>query len=429
MKRWRHMKLYYEVYGCAMNRGETERAIGKLHNIQLVSNPKAADILLISTCVVIGYTELKMRKRLTALKAINKPLIVTGCLVSAFPQEKEGGEAAMVHVAPGDSDEIATAIKKLAVEGVGGAPKRVLKHTKTHHARNVVGIVPISSGCHGACAYCITRLARGELASRPIHNIAKDVKELVSIGVSEIDMASQDSSIYGIDIEANLPDLVSKISKIEGDFMVRIGMINPEGALPILKELITAYKELKVFKFLHLPIQSGSDRILKSMGRRYSIKDALSIIQRFRKAVPRLTVSTDVIVGFPGETESDHQETIKALERMSPDIVNVTRFSPRPGTPAASMSGAVHGRVAKARSRELTALRLRLGRERNERYLGKKVKCIATERGKRGTTIARTIDYKPVILPGRVRLGTWHTVEIDVATAVDLRAKMAKRRV
>jgi threonylcarbamoyladenosine tRNA methylthiotransferase CDKAL1 len=424
----RFMKLYYEAHGCALNRGETEAAIHNVKNIRIVSDARDAELLLISTCVVIEFTELKMRKRIAALKAMKKPLMVTGCYVTAFPQEREGGEASIKYISPGSSHELAAAISAITVEKEGGGLKRGPCRLPALPTQNAVGIVPISSGCTGSCAYCITRLARGALASRPIEAIARDVKALVSRGVHEIDLASQDSAIYGKDTGGNLAALMSKISGLDGDFMVRIGMMNPEGALPALKGIISAYRNDKIFKFLHLPIQSGSDMILNAMGRRYSVRDALGIVTKFRKAFPRITISTDVIVGFPGETDKDHAMTIRALERMSPDIVNVTRFSARPGTPAATMPGAVHGRIAKARSRELTVLRLQLGRARNEVFIGEKMKCIATERGKNGTTVARTVEYKPVILPGRVRLGTWHTVEIESATAVDLRAKMTKRR-
>ncbi|MBI5001383.1 MAG: tRNA (N(6)-L-threonylcarbamoyladenosine(37)-C(2))-methylthiotransferase [Euryarchaeota archaeon] len=422
------MKLYYEAYGCALNRGETEVAIGKVKSIRIIRNLRDAQLLLISTCVVIEYTELKMRKRIAALNALKKPLIITGCYVSAFPQETEGGGARIKYISPGNSDELAAAIRGFAVEKKGERTKGA-NRLLAPPMKNAVGIVPISSGCLGSCTYCITRLARGGLASRPIEAITRDIKALAARGACEIDLASQDSAIFGKDIGSSLPSLMSKTSSIEGDFVVRIGMMNPEGVLPILGDIISAYKDDKMFKFLHLPVQSGSDRVLKAMGRRYSVGNALTIVAEFRKAFPGITISTDVIVGFPGETGRDHALTIKALEKMSPDIVNVTRFSARPGTPAAAMPGAVHGRIAKARSRELTALRLRLGKERNERYIGEIVRCIATERGKRGTTVARTVEYKPVILPGRVRLGTWHSVEIVSATAVDLRAKMAKRRV
>ncbi|MEW5937939.1 MAG: tRNA (N(6)-L-threonylcarbamoyladenosine(37)-C(2))-methylthiotransferase [Candidatus Thermoplasmatota archaeon] len=409
------MRLYVESYGCALNRGEVESALRSLGGaVTVVDAAEAADLLLLSTCVVIHHTELRMRKRLEVLRGLGKPLIVTGCFVPVFPQETEGG-GGIVAVAPGDPGALAESLRKSLTPGTEAEPPSL--------PRSCAAIVPIATGCSGGCTYCITRRARGTHRSRLVSEISGEVKRLVKEGYREIDLASQDSALYGAEIGASLSDLIAALGAFEGGYMLRIGMMNPGTARPLLPQLLEIFQHPRVFRFLHLPIQSGSDAVLEMMGRGYTIAMAREVAETLRKAHPDLTLSTDVIVGFPGETEEDHRATMDALRALSPDIVNVTRFSPRPGTPAWHLKQ-LPGWVVKRRSRETTELRNILARRRNESCIGQVVECLVTEQGKIGTMIARTQGYKQVILKGRVTLGAWQRVRVTDATAIDLRGKI-----
>ncbi|MCU0852233.1 MAG: tRNA (N(6)-L-threonylcarbamoyladenosine(37)-C(2))-methylthiotransferase, partial [Thermoplasmata archaeon] len=282
------------------------------------------------------------------------------------------------------------------------------------------GIVPIATGCRGNCAYCITKLARGELRSRPPAKIVESVRTLVSRGPREIQLTAQDTASYGADVGGDLPSLVRDICSIDADFRLRIGMMNPKTALPLVDALGRMYQDPKVFKFLHLPVQSGSDRILESMDRGYTAADFEDIVNAIRKDVPDMTLSTDLIVGYPGETSEDHELNLRLIASTRPDIVNVTKFSPRPRTKALDQGPAVVGWKAKDRSREITVLRFKVALENNKAQIGKEFRALATERGKRESTILRTDEYRQIVVPEALELGKYFDVRVRRATATYL---------
>ncbi len=189
-------------------------------------------------------------------------------------------------------------------------------------------------------------------------------------------------------------------------------MMSPMTLRPLLDDLVEAYASEKVFSFLHLPFQSGNDAILKRMRRGYTIGHFWDVVEGFRDHVRPLTLATDIIVGFPGEGEQEYEDTLALVRELEPDILNVTRFSPRPGTPAASMQDRVPGWVAKERSRELTRLRLEISRARHRRLVGRRLRVLTTEEGKWETTLARSDDYSPVVLRKRLPLGQFLDVVV-----------------
>ncbi|MEM5844137.1 MAG: radical SAM protein, partial [Candidatus Aenigmatarchaeota archaeon] len=214
----------------------------------------------------------------------------------------------------------------------------------------------------------------------------------------------------------NLANLLEKICEIEGKFFVRVGMVNPFYTRKILEELIQAYKNEKVFKFLHLPIQSFSESVLEKMRRGYKPKDALEIIEKFYEAFPHLTLSTDIIVGFPSETEQDFQETLKFIEKVKPDIVNISKFGPRPGTEAAKMKQLPQATIKK-RSKEAFELVRRISFEKNQRWLNWEGLCLIDEKGAKSKTfIARNFAYKPIVVKSEKNLlGQFKNVRITEA--------------
>jgi MiaB-like tRNA modifying enzyme len=200
-----------------------------------------------------------------------------------------------------------------------------------------IGIIEISNGCLSNCSYCCVKFARGKLFSYPVEKIVEEARQAVKNGCKELWITSQDNSCYGKDIDSSLPELLKEICKIEGEFSVRVGMMNPLYAKNILDELIEVSKDEKIIKFLHLPVQSGSDKILKLMNRGYVVKDFVEIVEKFRKEIPDLFLSTDVIVGFPGETEEDFQKTVELMRKIKPSKINISKFGARPMTEAAKM--------------------------------------------------------------------------------------------
>lgn len=386
------------------------------HGWELCDSPEGCDLVVISTCVVIETTERAMLKRLSELRHSPR-LVVTGCMATARREKAEALVPEAHFVPPGDLDAMAAVLED---SGTVSAGEGVL-------VRESYAIVPIATGCMGNCAYCITRMARGALTSRDPSGIIDSVKGHVSAGPIEVQLTGQDTAAYGLDIGTGLCSLVRGICSVPGDFRLRIGMMNPRSALPIIHHLCEIYREPKVFKFLHLPVQSASDALLRGMGRGYEAEDFRRIVETLRSAVPDLTLSTDIIAGYPGENEEDHRANVGLIEEVRPDIVNVTRFSPRPGTRAADEPGQVVGWRAKQRSRELMKVRFRVALEKNRRWIGKRVSALATERGKSGTTILRTDEYKQIVVPEELGLRAFYEVEVVGATPTYLRGKRTGR--
>jgi threonylcarbamoyladenosine tRNA methylthiotransferase CDKAL1 len=263
-------------------------------------------------------------------------------------------------------------------------------------------------------------VARGKVSSYPIDAIVAQVRRHVERGAKEIKLTGQDTAAYGRDIGSNLADLLEAIEDIPGKFRLRVGMADPLTVYPIVDDLVRAFRSEKVFTFLHLPVQSGSDEILEVMKREYTVHQFEEIVDRFRRDFPEITLSTDVIAGFPGETEAQFDSTLELIERLRPEIVNVTRFSARTGTPAATLPNQIVGWRVKERSRRLTRLRFRIAQEVHERSVGKETDALVTEPGKGGTLLARTPEYRQVVLREPLSLGEFVRVRIDVARPTDL---------
>ncbi len=399
------MRAYVESYGCTLNHGEADemRDVLSSKGWEIVDDPSEADLVVVATCIVIESTERRMVRRVKELSGAPR-LIVTGCLASGLPEVARTASPAAELIPPGD-----IGVFSRAVESVGPALGRDVE--PRGHA-----IVPIATGCGGECSYCITRLARHGLRSRPVASVVERTSSLARAGPLEVRMTAQDCAAYGADIGVDLASLLDGVLAIDSDFRVRVGMMNPGNALRLSDRLVEAFRDPKVFKFAHLPVQSGSDRILSEMNRGYSVDDFCRVVGRLKDEFPALTLSTDIITGYPSETAFDHAANLEVVRKTRPDIVNVTRFSPRPRTRAASAGPTVPGWKSKERSRELTRLRFEISLENNERLIGKEYSALATERGKGASTILRNDAYRQIVVRRRLPLRRFHRVEVTEAT-------------
>lgn len=384
---------------------------------ELIENSEDADLVIINTCTVIQTTENKMFRRIRSLAGMKKNLVVGGCL-AAVQTEKILSEAPRAVILPFSDYSRFSSI----IEGHFGRGDTPLNW----EGEGVIEVIPIAQGCTGVCNYCITRVARGRLRSMAPETIISEGRAALDLGKRELQITAQDTAAYGLDIGVDLATLIESLASLHGDFRIRIGMMNPDSLRRIEENYIRTWNEPKIYKFLHLPVQSGSDPLLARMGRRYSVEEFISQVDEFRQAHEDMTLSTDVIVGFPGETEEDHQLTKDLLERVRPDIVNITRFSPRPGTKAFHMEERVPGRVSKERSRELTQLRFEIAEGVNLGKVGDKESVLVTERGKNRTFIGRTDSYKPVVIEGDLSLGQRVTVEIVKAAPTHLFGRLTQ---
>jgi MiaB-like tRNA modifying enzyme len=354
-----------------------------------------------------------MKKRLMQFSKTGKPVVVAGCMASVQKDEIIAQNPNALVLPPEDFQNIDSFLDGLT-----------LNESETKIKENVIpsplnktadAIIPISSGCLGSCTYCITRIARGELRSCPPEFVEESASKILREGYKEIRLSAQDTAAYGADINSNLPRLLLKIQEIEGDFRVRVGMMNPDNLLPILWDVIEAYKDPRIYKFLHVPVQSGSEEILKKMGRKYSIDEFFMAIEEFRNNFPDITISTDVIVGFPGEDEEDFNQTVKLVKKLRPNILNITRFSARPKTEAMEMEDKIPSRIAKDRSRELAKMHLEISKDINNKLVGREEKILITEYGKNKTMMGRTNSYKPVVVENDVKLCEFLDVKITEA--------------
>ncbi len=411
------MRVYCETYGCTMNRGDAELMLGQLAAAghEVVQNPAKADAIIVNTCAVKGTTYRRMLRRLRELRnSGGKRVVVAGCLplIDLASIEQIGDFAGIVSCRSiGGMAEVfeRIACEKQNIKTLEHAPCEKPTMPKLRSSK-VSAIVAICEGCTSNCSYCSVKFARGKLRSFYSQSILSEAEAAINVGYREILLTAQDTAAYGLDVGVNLPELLNSITSLESKFKIRIGMMNPQNVKPILPELLDAYDNEKIYKFLHLPVQSGDDGVLKSMRRGYTVNDFMKIVNAFRERFENLYLATDVIVGFPGESEREFMRTCELIKRARPDKVNLTRFSPMPATDAARMPQ-VNGREMVRRSRLLSAECRAIGHEQNERYIGRIFEGLVTEPGKKGGYTARLPNYKPAII-NNAELGEFVNVKI-----------------
>ncbi|MBN2598987.1 MAG: tRNA (N(6)-L-threonylcarbamoyladenosine(37)-C(2))-methylthiotransferase [Candidatus Thermoplasmatota archaeon] len=403
------MNIYVETYGCTANKSDERLLLGLVRQDghQIVKSITEADVLVLLTCTVIGTTEQRMLSRLRVFHQTQKKIIVSGCMPVV--------QADLITAVAPDACLLPHQYIQYVNEVIKGDTPAFVETKKTRlpkYHEGVIAPIMIAEGCLRSCSYCITRFARGALRSFPAQDILADVHCALRQGCKELQLTAQDTASYGLDIGTNLGVLLDSITAIDGPFRVRVGMMHPTTMHKNLAAILTAYQHPSIYKFLHVPMQSGDDDVLQKMNRGYMATEFTSLIHRFRTTIPTLTVSTDVIIGFPTETEEQFKRTIQVLQEVKPDIVNITRFSARPLTPAKKMTGRIPTHVVKERSRHITEVCAKLSLQKNKSHLHRTYQVLVTEEGKNNTVTGRTDSYKQVVLSDPVRLGTFVDVEI-----------------
>ncbi|MBR9691567.1 tRNA (N(6)-L-threonylcarbamoyladenosine(37)-C(2))-methylthiotransferase [Candidatus Woesearchaeota archaeon] len=418
--------IYIKTYGCALNRADSETMAGLLKKakFEIVDNPEDAFVIIINTCTVKGPAEAKFFTYLENLKKEYefKKIIITGCIPQADPKKLKG------YALLGTSR--ITDIVQLVEETLNDNPIRMLKRKELPRLNlpkirknPVIEIIPICEGCLGSpCSYCKVKQARGDLRSYPKEEIIQQAKQAIKDRIPEIWLTAQDTGCYGKDIDSSLPELLKEIIQLPGDFKIRLGMLNPNHILEFLDKLIEIYKSEKIFKFLHIPVQSGNNEILKAMKRKYTAEQFKEIIKRFKSAIPNTTIATDIICGFPGETEEQFQDSLNLIKEITPDVLNISRFWPRPKTPAAELENKVPEIEIKRRSALMASIFQNISRMRNERWIDWSGPILIDEIGEDNSFVGRNFAYKPVIVKGDYQLGDKINVKIRRTSVFDLRA-------
>jgi len=370
---------------------------------QLATSETESDLIIYNTCAVKGPTENRIINTLKNAPK-HKKILIAGCL----PKISFERLCREVHfdsaVGPAVGNEIVNIVKRVLagekIVDLNEVKEKPLLSLPRYKSNPVVSVVPVNFGCLGSCSYCCVVFARGPLRSYRIKEVVERVKSDYAAGAKEFWITSQDTASYGRDLGTDLAELLEAIGGLAGDFRVRVGMMTPNLVTEMLTRLITAFDNPKIFKFLHLPVQSGDDIVLQYMRRFYTAAEFKRIVETFRYEFPQLTLATDVIVGFPGETEKAFEKTLELLEAAKPDVVNVSKFFARPKTVAARIKdGLVDREEIKRRSTVVADLAKRLSVERNRRWVGWTGEVLVDEKGKvECSWIGRNFAYKPIAI-------------------------------
>jgi len=419
-------KIFVEAYGCSASFADSEMISGLIQNggHTLVEKSAESDLNIVVTCSVKDATANKMIHRIKSLKS--KPLIVAGCLPKAEQTsvEKFADKASLL--GPNSLGKTLQIINST----LNGRKQIVLEDSDLSKVglpkvrlNPAVGIVEIASGCMSECTFCQTKLSKGDLSSYRLGDIVRQVQTEIKDGCKEVWLTSTDNGCYGFDIGTDLPSLINTVVEIPEDFMVRVGMMNPMYMPRIKDKLIESYDSDKVFKFLHIPVQSGSDKVLQDMRRGHTAGTFREIVKKIRERFGQFTISTDIIVGFPSETEEDFQKTIALLDETKPDVVNLSRYSARPGTDAAEWKQ-LDAVEIKRRSKIIFEQISKLSIESNKKWIGWKGRVLFDEMTDDGIK-GRNFAYKPVSITDQVNVGESHIVEITDASVKRLVGKIA----
>ncbi len=405
--------------GCAANFGDGEEIGEKFAEegflVSFEFPSEQPDAIVLNACTVKGISgALKLARKIRA-NFREVPVWVTGCATEDLRRELSRLYPDF-SFGPRDAHRNEEAFRqftrRLSVsESSQEAP---LQDISCHRG---IGIVNIEEGCLDSCSYCSTHLVKGVLRSAMPETVIRRVQGKVEQGNREIFLTGQDTSCYGFDIHTNLAELLQCIVvKVPGDYRIRVGMGNPRHVFRYLDALVETFTDEHLYKFIHIPVQSGSDRILRAMNRRHTCSDFFKITETFRAHFPDLNLGTDIIVAYPGETREDFAASLELVRKVQPSICNITRFVPREGTPAAKLPDGMKKEERYARSAELSRLFQSIALSGNQKFIGKKLTVLVEKKGSRqGTTIARDDFYRPVALRGEYDLGKRIAVQIKKA--------------
>jgi tRNA-2-methylthio-N6-dimethylallyladenosine synthase len=431
--------VYIETYGCQMNVSDTELMLGKLieSGYESVAEPDSADVILINTCAIREHAEQRVIGRIGEMKSRMKQgavVGVTGCMAQRLGgQLLERAKHVSLVIGPDGYRDLPSLIES-ARRGnrTSSTDFDLEEHYEDFTPRRFEGVkawIPVQRGCDYRCTYCIVPTTRGPERSRRLAEVVRETEAVVASGISEIVLLGQTVNSY-FDGEHDFADLVRAVGSIAGVKRLRFTSPHPND---FSARVVRALAETEsVCEHVHLPMQSGSTRTLKRMLRRYTREGYLQCVEELRTAIPTVSLTTDIIVGFPGETEDDFAETLSAVEAVGFDDAFTFKFSPRDGTPATRFpaSESVADDVASDRLARLIATVRGGTRERNIKLLGERREVLVEKAARRGGLLqSRTRDFKVVMIPGDASLiGRYLNVELTGTTGSTFLGRVAGQR-
>jgi len=423
------MQTYIKTYGCTLNQADSDIMQSILTSNGIYrSDQERADVIIVNTCTVKTPTERKILEFLAHLEAVKKKMIVTRCMASANQDLIERFAPSASIVTTNNIPMICDAVNETAngKRIVFGSNAKNNNLNFFSHEGGVIARIPTSGGCLSSCSFCETKFARGQLNSFPEEMIINAISNSIRNGAEEIQLTAQDMGAYGIEKGTNIVELMKRISDLDGDFKVRIGMLNPEHLGGYINELAAELQSDKFYKFIHIPVQSGSDEVLKSMRRNYTIEQFKQFVDFLRDSINGITIETDLIIGYPTETKWDFKQTLKFIKEVKPDVTNISKFTPRPHASASKLKQ--HGpSIIKSRCAEASKVVRAVQHSINDRFIGKCLDVITTERTEISVN-GRTDSYKQVVMNQgenkNAGLGVLKRIQIYAASANVLYGKV-----
>ena len=402
-------RVAFITLGCKVNQYETNAMAQEFieKGYKIVEHTEVADIYVINTCTVTNMSDRKSRQMLRRVKELNKEAIIVacGCYVQVAKEEVEKIEEVDLILGNNEKKNIVELVEKFQNEKIGKEKKSELEEVEdVMHKKDFVefgnvvytektrAVIKVQDGCDRFCSYCIIPYARGRVRSRKPENVISEIEKISKKGIKEVVITGIHIASYGKDFkeEYRLIDLLEEINKIDGIERIELGSIEP---LLITEEFVKRLKKLeKICHHFHLSLQSGCNETLKRMNRRYSIEEFRKIVQLLRKNYEDVNLTTDIIVGFPGETEEEFQKTYEFLKEIKFYKMHIFKYSQRKGTKAAVMSGQIDGNKKEERSRKLIELSDKNEEEYNKKYIGKEVEVLWEEE-KEGFYKGHTKNY------------------------------------
>ena len=431
---------YVETYGCQQNEADSERIRGLLGQCgyAMTDSAEGADVVVMNTCAIREHAEQRVFGNLGALTHTKKrhprqKIFLCGCMAGqnhvverikkSYPHVDGVFSTHHLWQFPELLERVLFAGKRTYfVEDEAGSIAEGLPQLRDNGLKAWVSIM---YGCNNFCTYCIVPYVRGRERSRKSADILKECRELIQAGVKEITLLGQNVNSYGKDLDEGLDfsDLMAKIAEIDGDFLIRFMTSHPRDAGKKLFD--TMSNTLKIAKQLHLPFQSGSSRVLKAMNRHYDREQYLALIDYAKSVMPDLVLTSDVIVGFPGETKEEFEETLSLIQQVRYDALFTFIFSPRAGTPAASMEDVTAKEEKNRRFDQLCDLQNSISEQIHQGYIGKTFRCLVDGKDKEFLT-ARTEGGRLVRFNGDPDLiGEFKEITITGSNTWSLTGKLA----
>jgi len=434
-------KFYIETFGCQQNEADSERLAGLCIEMGYLpaDSVEEAKLILFNTCAIREHAEKKALSIIGETKHIRErdPRVIIGvggCMVSQRHRADQLKNSNPYVAFTFDTGSV-SALPELVLGALRGEKRKfiigenkgITEGIPTHCKTPYKAWLSIMYGCNNFCSYCIVPYVRGRERSRKREDIIAEARVLIEGGAKDITLLGQNVNSYGRDTGDDIASLLRALCRLEGDFRLRFMTSHPKDASD---ELIAAMaEEEKIVPHFHLPVQSGSDRILEKMNRKYTRQKYLSIIEKLRRAIPDVSITSDIIVGFPGETEKDFEDTLSLLREARYDMIFSFIYSPREGTPAAKMPDQIPHAVSAERYRRLCELQDSITEERNARFVGRTLRVLCEDVSKFDETrlTGRADTPRPTHFEGgRELIGRMVNVEICESDIFNLNGKIVK---